>query len=149
MLFKTLFDEKSPELEPIFQENGVYKYDSDIVNDNIDHDTPVIIDEEVFGDMADILGEDMFNEHLQNFINDTNALMKNITDGLTSNDAHKVSEAAHALKSSSAQIGLAGLSCIAARIEILSKHGKLDFLKDNWDAINAIYTNTQEFLNED
>ena len=77
---------------------------------------PPVIDEEVLGELRTILGEEV--EHLIDvFLEDTPKLLARLEIAASSSDYDGLRDAAHSLKSSSANLGAMLLSAAARRVE--------------------------------
>lgn len=90
-----------------------------------DFSSQPVLDRDILDELADIM-EDEFGELVEAFLEDSPRLMTEIESGLTENDAHRVAEAAHSLKSSSANLGVMRLSAIAKEIETSGRAGDMN-----------------------
>ena len=90
------------------------------------------LDEEVIEDLRDFM-EDEFGDLIQKFIEDTNIRISQISEAIDKTNTDEMKKAAHALKSSSGNIGAIKLSCFAEEFERL---GFEDSIGNALDLIN-------------
>ncbi|WP_199730858.1 hybrid sensor histidine kinase/response regulator [Luteimonas sp. 100069] len=86
---------------------------------------PPVIDHEVLDDLRSVLGEEV-DRLIDLFIDDTPRLLAALENAVDGPDYHALREAAHALKSSSANLGAMSLSAAARRIEAGAREHQLE-----------------------
>lgn len=92
-------------------------------------DTQPILDREVIATLRELGGEDdpaLFIELVNLFLADTPERLQAMREALEKRDLHAVERAAHALKSSSANLGALGLSHLFREIESAGRERDLD-----------------------
>ena len=82
------------------------------------------LDKRTLEELKDIM-EDEFDDLVQTFIKDAPTHIYKIRDGIQAHDTKAVWYAAHALKSSSANLGALQLPVLAKELEMLAKAGRL------------------------
>ncbi len=101
-----------------------------------------IVDPEIVDDMQTQIGKENFALYLDKYIDELHTVMTRIEKHISCNEGENIIDPAHALKSSSAQIGALGASHLASRIEIAGIEGKVDVIKDCWDEIEDGFKQT-------
>jgi two-component system, sensor histidine kinase and response regulator len=92
------------------------------------HDDQVL-DMEVVAALRELGGDDdpeLFAEFVTLFLEDTPPRLQALIEGLQSTDANAVRQSAHALKSSTANLGAMGLSELFRAIEVAGREGDLE-----------------------
>jgi len=80
----------------------------------------IVLAQQIKQSLLEMIGADDFDiiqELLQTYLDDVEPLMQSIRQAITTNDAMRLSQAAHPLKSSSANLGMNQLSEFAAQLE--------------------------------
>ena len=89
-------------------------------------DAPVpVLDESVLNELAEFAGAEM-HRIVRLFLEDTPALLRTLEQAAAEPDLARMQEAAHTLKSSSANVGAMALSATAKRIEMSARVHKLE-----------------------
>lgn len=86
------------------------------------------LDREVIRSLKELGGDDdpgLFEELVNLFLDDTPPRIQELNSALTSGDAHRLERAAHALKSSTANLGAMALSELFREIEQAGKRADL------------------------
>ena len=86
------------------------------------------LDAEALAELQDLMGEDLADLATA-YAEDGQTHIDTIMQALTSGDAEAASEAAHSLKSSSANMSALGVSELARQVEMLAKAGNLAEIK--------------------
>jgi len=92
------------------------------------------------------LMEDEFNALVESFLEDTTRLLDSIETAAGSGDADALSRDAHALKSSSANMGALGVSDYARQMEFLGKEGLLGNSADLIARVKEEFDRAREIL---
>jgi two-component system, sensor histidine kinase and response regulator len=93
-------------------------------------------DDMAFRQAASILKDDIAIA-IEEYLEDARSYLTSIQKGISSGDIKKIEKASHPLKSSSRSFGLSSVSCVAERINMLSRHSS-DPQKDLKD-ISRLY----------
>lgn len=83
------------------------------------------IDAGTINDLRDLM-EDDFDELVESYLEDAEKLIERLRTGVTATDAGEIEHAAHALKSSSANMGAMALSEHAKELERLGREGTVE-----------------------
>lgn len=97
-----------------------------------------IINVEIFNSMRDLMKE-KFEKFIGITIDDMERLIVNIAIGINNADATMITEAAHSLKSVSAQLGILGLSEQAREVEVMGNEKQLDGMEERYKNIKSEY----------
>lgn len=87
------------------------------------------LDQSIVEGLKELGGEDdpeLFGELVDAFMADTPGRLDSIDKSIAAGDTEGVAQAAHPLKSSSANMGAMGLSVICKRLEMEAREGKLE-----------------------
>lgn len=87
-----------------------------------------VLDPTVIESLKELGGEDdpeLFSELVQLFLEDTPARIRQLGDALHKSDAHGIEQAAHALKSSAANLGATQLAQVFLEIEAAGRENDL------------------------
>ncbi len=101
-----------------------------------------VIDEDVLEEIRRMSGEqapELINNILELYLQQTPGLIDDIQHGTADGDAERVFRAAHALKSSSANIGAVKVSEIAHQVEKLGRHNRVDHVPQHLDTLLESY----------
>ena len=101
-----------------------------------------VIDMDKFNEMRDLLGS-KFNEFIEITRTDLEKLINDIGNGINIRNSEIISEAAHSIKSVSAQSGMLGLSELAREVEHTALLGKIDEIEEKYQRILSLYTNIE------
>ncbi len=88
-----------------------------------------VLDQQVIASLRELSGEDepsLFAELVQLFLEDTPDRIHQLSEALEANDAHSLERAAHALKSSAANLGASTLSGLFREIESVGRSQQLE-----------------------
>ncbi len=88
-----------------------------------------VLDHEVIASLRELSGDDepsLFAELVQLFLEDTPDRIHQLSQALEANDAHSLERAAHALKSSAANLGASALSALFREIESFGRTKQLE-----------------------
>ena len=106
------------------------------------------LDEEVIGDLRDLM-EDEFGDLIQNFIDDTDIRISQISEAIDKTNTDDMKKAAHALKSSSGNIGAMKLSRFAEEIERLGFEESIGNALDLIDQARKEYSEVKKILSSE
>ncbi len=98
--------------------------------------------EQVMGDSS----PEMLDEMASIFLEDAVPLITQMREGLANRDFTSISMAAHALKGSSATIGLLPFSELCLAVEASSKQGQAELTRSNLASLEADYPTVQQAL---
>ena len=101
-----------------------------------------IIDEAVLDEIRRMSGAEapaLINNIVELYLQQTPDLIDDIQHGARNGDADRVFRAAHALKSSSANIGAVRVSEIARQLEKLGRHNRVDHVRPHLDTLLESY----------
>jgi len=101
-----------------------------------------VIDEAVLDEIRRMSGEQapaLINNIVELYLEQTPALIDDIQHGAQNGDAERVFRAAHALKSSSANIGAVKVSEVAHQVEKLGRHNQVEHVSPHLDALLECY----------
>lgn len=102
----------------------------------------LVIDEDVLEEIRQMSGEqapELINNIMELYLQQTPGLIDDIQHGTAAGDADRVFRAAHALKSSSANIGAVKVSEIAHQVEKLGRHNRVDHIPQHLDTLLECY----------
>ena len=87
-----------------------------------------VLDTDVIMSLRELGGghDDLLIELIDLFLMDVSERSQELVEATDAGDAHRVSEAAHALKSSSANLGALSLSMVCADVESHARNGNTD-----------------------
>jgi HPt (histidine-containing phosphotransfer) domain-containing protein len=83
---------------------------------------------------------------IRSFFESSEGLIEDLRNAVEADDATAVSEAAHALKSSSGNVGARGVSKLASELEALGRTGDLSHSKSILNRLEELYASTQQAL---
>jgi HPt (histidine-containing phosphotransfer) domain-containing protein len=96
-----------------------------------------VIDEAVFQNLKEMVGEDFIGELIDTFLDESPQLITALQKSLTKKNIETFRRSAHSLKSNSASFGAQTLSTQAKELETLAREKKLDSVGDKitllWD----------------
>ncbi|UNK41996.1 ATP-binding protein [Luteimonas sp. S4-F44] len=104
-----------------------------------------VLDGEVLDDLRDLLGDDV-DRLVAVFLDDTPRLLANFNAAAAVGDQSAMREAAHSLKSSSANLGALALSTEAKRIEAAARAGTLSNAEDAARRLDAAFAHARQAL---
>ena len=104
-----------------------------------------IQDRDMLAEVKD-LGDDVFKELVQLYLQEGPGRLQRIRQGIESGDAALASQAAHSLKGSSASFGASGLAKLAEKIEMAGKDGDLETCKAALPEVEAEYEKVRASL---
>ena len=88
------------------------------------HNSPV--DEEVISSLLELGGPELLSELVDLFCSDAHPQMATLDEAVQADDAARVAEVAHSLKSSCANLGAMRLSELAKELETAGRSGSLE-----------------------
>lgn len=106
-----------------------------------------LLDESDYIALQNVMGE-KFKPLLQKYCHNAQALTDTIIQALQQKDADKLKQAAHPLKSSSAQVGAAALSGIAENLEELALQDNITAAFELLQPLQDIYHQTVALLKD-
>jgi signal transduction histidine kinase/CheY-like chemotaxis protein/HPt (histidine-containing phosphotransfer) domain-containing protein len=106
---------------------------------------PDVLDGEVLDDLRDLLGDDV-DRLVAVFLDDTPRLLASFNAAAAAGDQDAMREAAHSLKSSSANLGALALSAEAKRIEAAARAGTLREAEDAARRLDAAFAHARQAL---
>lgn len=119
--------------------------EDDAMNENEDE----VLDPEVLESLRELGGEDdpgLFAELVQLFLEDTPVRIKDLDSAVDQSDAHAIELAAHALKSSAANLGAMQLSRLFKQIEAAGRDQDLERAATLVAESNQAYEKVREAL---
>ena len=122
------------------------------VDQNLISDMTPDIDEELFLQMKDLMGE-KFSSMIEKYRDNSVQYIQQIKTGLADNDAQMVADSAHPLKSSSAMIGLMTVSELSEKIEssakeIIENEGSLSDIASIFGDLQAAFASIEKRLQQ-
>ena len=105
-----------------------------------------VVDQSVFEDLKQMVGEDFIGELLDTFLEDAPQLIAALGKAFESGDADAFRRSAHSLKSNAASFGAKELSEQAKALELLGREGRLDHVADQLKALSAAYEKVEQAL---
>lgn len=108
-------------------------------------DNDTFFDHTICAQLKDLL-ENQFTQIIEKYISNTQHYIRWIANGAAEDDYRVIGEAAHLIKSSSAQIGALQVSALAQSIEFHARHG--NFFQNNLDNLAAASAQTEVILRE-
>ncbi|KLI99417.1 hybrid sensor histidine kinase/response regulator [Luteimonas sp. FCS-9] len=106
---------------------------------------PAVLDGEVLDDLRDLLGDDV-DRLVAVFLDDTPRLLATFERAAAAGDHEAMREAAHSLKSSSANLGALALSAEARGIEAAARAGTLDDAEAAVGRLTAAFARARDAL---
>ena len=103
------------------------------------------VDAETLDSLRELMEEE-FPELVQSYLDDTRDLLDKIADAIKNGDTKELQLHAHALKSSSANMGALGVSSNAAELERLGKEGTTENAAPLLDNVREEYANVRTVL---
>ncbi|MGH2773280.1 MAG: Hpt domain-containing protein [Actinomycetota bacterium] len=111
-------------------------------------ETAGIQDRAMLAEVKD-LGDDIFKELVQLYLQEGPGRLERIRNGIESGDGALASQAAHSLKGSSASFGASGLAKLAEKIELAGKDGDLATCKAVFPEVEAEYERVRAGLSSE
>lgn len=109
-------------------------------------DTSKLLNEETFGEMKSLLGDDL-PMFLDIFFTENKQALENIKTGISEENSELIKTAAHGMKSSCAYLGAQELSDLAASLEANSPNGDFGELKSIYDQAQSMFDTIHSDLN--
>ncbi|MGO9342980.1 MAG: response regulator, partial [Acidimicrobiales bacterium] len=94
-------------------------------------------------------GEDFLGELLEQFVHDTDALLNDLNDTLTSSDAAEAGRIAHKIKGSAGQLGGRRLTSSCSRLETSASTGHLEQARADLREVEVDYRDLRRALNKE
>ena len=105
-----------------------------------------VIDETVFNNLKEMVGEDFIGELIDTFLDDSPKLITDLQKSLAKKDIETFRRSAHSLKSNSASFGAQTLSEQAKELEMLAREKKLDSVGEKITTLSAEYIKVEQIL---
>ena len=104
------------------------------------------IDELIFKDLKEMVGEDFIGELIDTFLEDAPKLIQDLQHSLAKRDIETFRRSAHSLKSNSATFGAKNLSEQAKELEMLAREQRLDAVGEKITVLQKEYAGVEEGL---
>lgn len=115
----------------------------------MNNDTEKVLDPEVLQSLRELSGEDepsLFAELVQIFLDDTPTRMGDLEQAFQSADSDALHQAAHALKSSAANLGALGLSELFRELELIGRQSDISRAESLIQDVRSEYARVQSAL---
>jgi HPt (histidine-containing phosphotransfer) domain-containing protein len=108
--------------------------------------TNSVIDEPIFRELKETLGDDFIPELISTYLEETPLLITNMQQALAEGKAEAFGRAAHSIKSSSASLGALDFSAQARDLEMIGKSGDLGQAAEKFARLTAAYPELEQAL---
>jgi HPt (histidine-containing phosphotransfer) domain-containing protein len=110
--------------------------------------TEALIDQRMYNNLVEMVGDDFIGELLDTYLEDTPMLIGEMRQSLSQGNAPAFQRAAHSLKSSSASFGAVALADLARELEYLGRAGQLDGAAPKLEQLEAAYVRVEQALRQ-
>lgn len=100
-----------------------------------------VIDQSVLEQLDELVpdGDSLAKKVIGAYLDNSDSLISGIEDGIDAQDPGRVRENAHALKSSSANVGAVNLAELCRKVENAGREGDLPTIRDHWQQLSSEY----------
>jgi HPt (histidine-containing phosphotransfer) domain-containing protein len=107
-----------------------------------------IIDIPTYNQLKEVMGADFVSEIIDTYNNETEALISQLGQALSSGDAVSFGRYAHSIKSSSASLGAMIFSQQARELEMMGKANNLTGADQKLEKLSTAFLNVKQCLEE-
>ncbi|MCB0191892.1 MAG: response regulator [Anaerolineae bacterium] len=132
---------KTINTDPLLSTNNSFNLDT--IN------TEQIVDQSILQEFQEAMGEEgseMVAELIEIFLQETPSILVQLEEGFTNKNPEAIKKAAHALKSSSANVGALALSKLCKELELIGLSGDLTHAAHKLDQAIAMYDEVEIIL---